>query len=502
MTSGSLLKLRLEIASVALYNESMNMRGGNMKEKLGARVWWSIILFGLVGQIAWMVENMYLNVYLYKTVTYDLNAASAMVASSAVVATVVTLFAGGLSDRAGKRKLFISIGYIFWGLSVFAFSLITKENSEKLFPSANAVGLTTVMIIVMDCIMTAIGSTANDAAFNAWITDVTSHNNRAKAEGVLQVMPLGALLVIFGVFDSFTQKGQWMLFFGVLGAITTVMGVAGIFLIKDSPDLKPKKGSFFKELGYGFCPSVIKSNRDLYLIYTAICIIGIANNIYMTYLIIYVEYFLGIKDYVLMLGAILILSAVFSVLFGFLRGKISLRILLPAALAVYTVGGTLMFFARNIWFVAVSGIIMMTGYLWEMALLSAAMRDNTPVDKVGHFQGIRMVFSVLIPMCVGPFIGAYVSSTSNGIYIDPTTGAEQPVPTNYIFLAAVIVNLFIVIPLAFMLFRKGKTERAEDNANISDEDIPVGSDDVETEEEKDGAGIKQDAEESAEENKA
>ena len=75
----------------------------------------------------------------------------------------------------------------------------------------------------------------------------------------------------------------------------------------------------------------------------------------------------------------------------------------------------MMFFARNIWFVSVSGIIMMTGYLWEMALLSACMRDNTPADKIGHFQGIRMVFSVLIPMCVGPFIGAYVSSTSNGV---------------------------------------------------------------------------------------
>lgn len=440
-----------------------------MKDKLGARVWLGIILFGLAGQIAWMVENMYLNVYLYKTVTYDLNATSAMVAASAVVATVVTLFAGGLSDKVGKRKIFISIGYVLWGLSVFAFALITKENSAKFFPSANAVALTTVMIIVMDCLMTAIGSTANDAAFNAWITDVTTHDNRAKAEGVLQIMPLAALLVIFGVFDSFTQKGQWMVFFGVLGAITTAMGIIGIFLLKDSPDLKPKSGNFFKELGYGFRPSVVKKNRDLYLIYAAICIIGIANNIYMTYLIIYVEYFLGIKDYVLMLGAILILSAVFSVLFGFLRGKISLKILLPAALAVYTLGGLMMFFARNIWFVSVSGIIMMTGYLWEMALLSACMRDNTPADKIGHFQGIRMVFSVLIPMCVGPFIGAYVSSTSNGVYVDPTTGAEQPVPTNYIFLAAVIVNLLIVIPMAFMLFKRIKQEPEQ---VIITEDMP------------------------------
>ena len=162
-------------------------------------------------------------------------------------------------------------------------------------------------------------------------------------------------------------------------------------------------------------------------------------------------------------------------LFGFLRGKISLKILLPAALAVYTLGGLMMFFARNIWFVSVSGIIMMTGYLWEMALLSACMRDNTPADKIGHFQGIRMVFSVLIPMCVGPFIGAYVSSTSNGVYVDPTTGAEQPVPTNYIFLAAVIVNLLIVIPMAFMLFTRIKQEPEQE---IITEDTPPAENNV------------------------
>lgn len=429
-----------------------------MKEKLGARIWLSIIIFGLFGQIAWMVENMYLNVYLYKTVTYDLNATSAMVASSAVVATVVTLFAGGWSDRVGKRKLFVSVGYILWGVSVFAFSLITVSNSQKLFPAANAVVLTTIMIIIMDCLMTAIGSVANDAAFNSWITDCTTEGTRAKAEGVLQIMPLVALLIIFGVFDAFTQQGKWMLFFGVIGGLTTVMGIVGLFLLKDSKTLTPVQTKFVKELVYGFCPSVVKQNRDLYLIYAATCITGIANNIYMTYLIIYVEYFLGIKDYVLLLGSILIISAVLSVLFGFLRGKVSLKILFPLALAVYTLGGTLMFFARNIVFVAVSGIIMMTGYLWEMALMSAKMRDLTPVDKVGHFQGIRMVFGVLIPMCIGPFIGAYVSSTSNGVYIDPTTNAEQPIPTNYIFLAAVIVNLLIIIPLAIMLFYRPRVK--------------------------------------------
>lgn len=436
----------------------------NKQDRLSGRVWISIILFGLFGQIAWMVENMYLNVYLYKTVTYDLNATSAMVASSAIVATLITLFAGGWSDRVGKRKIFISTGYILWGLSVFAFALITVDNTSKIFQGANAVALTTVFIIIMDCIMTAIGSTANDACFNAWITDITTPRNRAKAEGVLQIMPLVALLVIFGIFDSFTQQGKWTLFFGVIGALTTVMGIAGLFILKDSPALTAKQGNYLKELIYGFKPNVVKQNKDLYLVFVAVCIVGIANNIYMTYLIIYVEYFLGIKDYVLMLGAILILSAVLSVVFGFLRNKFKLKMLFPVAMLLYTAGALMMFFARSVVFVSIAGIVMMTGYLWEMSLLSAQMRDCTPKDKAGHFQGIRMVFAVLIPMCVGPFIGAYVSSTSNGTYIDPATGASQPVPTNFIFLAALIVNLLIIIPVGVMLLR-GRKAVAQSNDN-------------------------------------
>ena len=34
------------------------------KAKIPARVWAALILFGLFGQLAWVVENMYFNVFL------------------------------------------------------------------------------------------------------------------------------------------------------------------------------------------------------------------------------------------------------------------------------------------------------------------------------------------------------------------------------------------------------------------------------------------------------
>ena len=77
------------------------------KTKLSKRFWLALALFGLMGQIAWVVENMYLNVFMYKMFNASASDISAMVAASAIAATLTTLIVGALSDRIGKRKIFI-----------------------------------------------------------------------------------------------------------------------------------------------------------------------------------------------------------------------------------------------------------------------------------------------------------------------------------------------------------------------------------------------------------
>ena len=80
------------------------------KTKLSGRFWAALTVFSLVGQIAWVVENMYFNVFIYKMFHASAAAISTMVAASAVAATVTTLLIGALSDKLGKRKLFICGG--------------------------------------------------------------------------------------------------------------------------------------------------------------------------------------------------------------------------------------------------------------------------------------------------------------------------------------------------------------------------------------------------------
>ena len=246
--------------------------------KLSKRIWLVFIIFGLIGQMAWTIENMYLNVYIYKTVTYDSNAIAIMVASSAIIATLATLTMGALSDRLGKRKIFMTVGYMIWGVSIIGFGFITKENVASVFPNCNVIPVTIALIILLDCIMTFIGSTANDASFQAWVTDVTIPSNRGKAEGLIATLPLLGMLVVFGVFDGFTKASLWKEFFLIIGIIVFVSGFAGLFLIKDHP-IEKKDSHYLKDLIYGFKPSTIKEHHMLYLAHISISILGIAQQV-------------------------------------------------------------------------------------------------------------------------------------------------------------------------------------------------------------------------------
>ena len=95
-----------------------------MKDLFGRKNWIILILFGLVGQLAWSVENMYFNLFVFETIAPNLDAVTLMVQLSGIVATAVTLLAGTLSDKLGNRRSFISIGYIVWGFTVILFAFL------------------------------------------------------------------------------------------------------------------------------------------------------------------------------------------------------------------------------------------------------------------------------------------------------------------------------------------------------------------------------------------
>lgn len=416
-----------------------------MENRLGARKWAAFILVGLFGQFAWTIENMYFNVFLYNTISTDPDYIAAMVGWSAAAATVTTLLMGALSDRLGRRRVFICGGYILWGVSTAAFGFITPENAARLFPGANAAAAAAVMVVALDCLMTFFGSTANDAAFNAYVTDATRPENRGRVESVLAVLPLVSMLIIFGLFDPLTQQGRWRAFFGIFGAAVTAAGLLSLLLVRDEPTLRPHRDGGFKNLLYGLRPSVLRENPELYLSFAAFCLFSAAVQVFFPYLIIYIQNYLGITDYAVVLGLVLITASLVSVLSGRLIDRLGkLRFVAPAA-GIMLLGLVGMYFARSGAAVIGAGAVMMSGYMMCAAALSANIRDWTPADKAGHFQGIRMIFAVLLPMIIGPAIGALVIKGGSGTYME--LGQVKTVPTPGIFLAAGAMLLLIAPPL-------------------------------------------------------
>jgi len=445
-------------------------------EKFSRSSWTILLLFGLIGQIAWSVENMYFNLFVFETVAPDLAAVTLMVQLSGIVATVVTLVAGTVSDKPGNRRSFISWGYAIWGVTVALFGFLSPELTGAIFnvPATQAIAITLVLVIVGDCVMTLFGSTANDAAFNAWVTDNTAPSYRGTVEGVLAILPLVAMLVVAGGFGILVSLIGYRYLFLSLGIVISLSGILGIFLIKDSPALKPS-GSM-RDILYGFRPSVVKENKQLYISLLIVLIYGIACQIFMPYLIIYMKTYLGfsVVEYSVVFGLAIILGAAINLYLTRLSDKHDKTSMLYIAAGIFAAGLLGMYFARGmekgalITVFGIFGFVMITGNIFLSALVGSIVRDYTPEGKVGKLQGVRMVFSVLIPMLAGPAIGNAINKAQGNVLenagADAMTTEYIPAPEIFLVGAIATVIIFAVIPL----LGKAVKEKAE---NLSKEQI-------------------------------
>jgi MFS family permease len=314
--------------------------------------------------------------------------------------------------------------------------------------------------------MTVFGSTANDAAFNAWVTDNTKESFRGKVEGVLSVLPLVAMLIVAGGFGMLVEAIGYKLLFILLGALISVCGAVGIFFVQDSPALQ-KKGSL-KDIFYGFKPSVVKENPALYIALLLMGVYGIACQIFMPYLIIYMKTYLRftVLEYSLVFGGAIIVGAGLNVFLGILSDKANKAKLIYIASAIFAVGLLAMYFAHfeskglTLATFGVAGFVMITGYIFISALCGAIVRDYTPERDAGKLQGVRMIFSVLLPMIFGPMIGNAINKAQALPLVDAGADAmtTQYIPAPEIFLAGAIVAvlLFAIIPF---LVKKTEVKR-------------------------------------------
>lgn len=421
--------------------------------KLGAKIWTCALVFGLVGQIAWSVENMY-----FATLAQDIFSnvhrqdlativSTLMIWLSAIAATATTIFAGGFIDKIGKRKPFIAYGYLAWGATIMLFAAIPMSPKEE------ALGLVAALLVIFDCIMTFFGSTANDAAFNTWMTDVTDTTNRGKVNAVMSVFSIVAFVIVFvlAMFLYNADNASNALFFIVLGAFPIVAGFVAIFLMQDSPNIvKNSNPDYLKETFYGFRPTVIKDNKMLYVCLTASCILGISQQTFFSYLINFILNTLGIKDFIVPLAIVIVLAGAFTAVTGMLcdkYGRKNFYIPLVLIVIISTLVIYLMKFmpqSSYVYVLVVAGTFMLGALLAGGSALMSSFQDYIPKGSEGRFQGVRMCFTVLLPMLIGPLITLII----NLMKVD--NQSVDYLPPFEIFLAAAVIAVFALVPIYFV----------------------------------------------------
>jgi MFS family permease len=413
---------------------------------LTKKIWVAIILLAFAGQLAWGVENQFFNTFMYNNITPDPRPISWMVAASAVTATLTTILMGTLSDRTrsrwGRRKPFILFGYLAWGVLT------------ALYPSASffqPVALAVFMAILLDCVMTFFGSTANDAALNAYLTDVTSTENRGRIMGVVEILTWVALLVVYGGAGPLIEIFGYYTFFYVIGGLVIVLGLVGSNLIHEEPIVDKPKGTYWHQLMESFQWKNLIANREFFLVMIAIMFWQIAFNIFFPYIIIYLQHYLkyDIVNSSIAIAVIILIGGIATAWpFGLLVDRWGRKPMAMTAVVVEMVGLILFSLTKSLVPLIITGILWIAPLTaWTIAT-STWSKDLFPEDKRGQFAGFYLFFWVMLPMILGPLTGGWLSSTYGlKTVID---GQAAIVPTPLLFQVAGIATLLAAIPLWFV----------------------------------------------------
>ncbi len=457
----------------------------NKKRRL--RIWLALLLFMFIGSIAANVESMYLGLYLNNTVfkhgtmgaALTLTDTINLIASlSAVVSGISTFVMGTLCEKMKNRKLFISFGYIIWGVAMLFFSLARGGKIARIFglsEMSEIVTITAITVIIFSLILAFLRSSTSDAAFNSWVTDVSTPKTSTKIETAFTIIGFVATSVIVSLVSS-AQLGQkdYSDIFIILGVLAIVIGALGFVLIENPVNLqnttnkKSEKSSYWADLFYGFKPSTIKENSNLYLMLSCGCLFNCAFQVFYPYLFIYLGSVVlpaNKSDEPLSVGVLFIaIIAIIIVLFGvktLMRAykKNKAASFIPSVLCLIA-GLLIISSTKNIIGIIIALTPALIGYIIIMIQFGATVRDNIPKDKVGLFQGIRMIFLFFIPRIIGPTLGNIASKNSDITYME--NGAEKVLPTEAMFLWAAVVAALIFIPMIPFL-KKDKEKSLNNN---------------------------------------
>ncbi len=420
--------------------------------------WILIWTLGLAGQLCWNMENQWFNTFVYAKIAKDPTIISWMLAVSATATTLSTFLFGCVSDRIGSRKKMISWGYILWGIFTIVFGLtqFMRGTGEGVVYFGLAFS-----VVAADAIMSFFGSMGNDIGFNAWINDHMNEDNRGPLGAALAVQPvIGTIVgtVVGGLLVG--ADDNYMRLFVVIGSAVIALGVVSFFAMKDSPKLLPsKKGSFSQQFFSILNVREYLRHKELVWVNLMFAVYFISFNVYFTHLGNFMIYYLGFTaDTMGMIEGIGLILAMFATIpaIKMIRND---RMSQVIAMAVgFNLVGLLMVVAfvspesvntttifNPVFLLAI--LLIGVGYILFLQTITVWSKQLYPEDARGQFEGIRIIFFVLVPMVVAPLISNPIIKRS-GEFVDEY-GFKEYLPTNTLFLAGAVLVPLTLVPLYF-----------------------------------------------------
>ena len=441
----------------------------NGKNKASALRFWILVWgLGIIGQLCWNVENQWFNTFVYAKIAKDPTIISWMVAVSAIATTISTFVFGTLSDRRGKRKTFVAVGYIVWGVFTILFGATEFITGGQPTATARLLVLAATAVVLADALMSFFGSMGNDAGFNAWLNDNMTDANRGHIGAALATQPIiGTIIgtVVGGMLIG--KDDNYMRLFVVMGGLVIAFGALALVFMQDAPGLTPnKQGGFWQQLLAAFNFRELAKRRELLWVFLVLTVYFIAFNVYYPHVGNYMIYYLGFSaDSIGIIQGIALILGMFSVIpASKLLDKN--RFALAAALAVVLslIGvGMLGLFGRpeNVDPTTIFNPMLLValfffgcGYIVFMQVTSVWMKQLFPEESKGQFEGFRIVFFVLIPWVVSPFIANPIIK-NNGQIVD-ANGQTAFLPTHVLFLVSTALILMTFVPLFFAARERGR----------------------------------------------
>ena len=431
------------------------MQKNGEKKRSGFAMWVLIWGLGLAGQICWNMENQWFNTFVYAKIGKDPSIITGMLICSAAATTFATFFFGTWADRTGRRRTFISWGYILWGVFTIAFGL-TQFISHELYL------LMAVSVVLADTVMSFFGSMGNDAGFNTWTTDVMTEKNRGQIGAALATQPvLGTILgtVVGGILVG--ENDNYMRLFVVMGVFVIVFGVISLLTLNEKDDVPPSvRGSFAQQFFSVFNFKKFFRLRELVWVNVGVSLFFIGFNVYFAYIGNYLIYYIGYTaDMMGVIEAVpLVLAMLTAIPIGILINKNKHPLIALASIVVNIAGLLILFpvkagrvdpekiFNPVLW---IGIFVVGVGYVGILQTTKVWTKQLYPADSKGQFEGIWILFFVLIPMIGGSLIGQAVVKSGGETFVDAVSGQTQYIPNGNIFIVGAAVIALSAIPFLF-----------------------------------------------------